>query len=180
MKALFPPCLRHQLYVFLMITLLAVPIAVADSTSQALSYQFGATAANAGGQAAVAIRYRRDRLLVAGFTAPRSAPSVTTDRGQVGGRYGLLAGYRPLSVGLSSWLELYSEISAGVSIVHGGLYTTSDSADKQSPHPAPSLEALWGMRLGLVRVDIASHVYFDPQAVRPWSFPLWIGGVITW
>lgn len=148
--------------------------------SRALSYQFGATAANAGGQAAVAIRYRHDRLLFAGFTAPRSAPSVVTDRGPVGGRFGLLAGYRPMSVGLGSWLELYSEVSAGVSIVHGGLYSSSGQAREDSYHPVPTFEALWGLRLGMIRVDIASHVYFDPKAVRPWSFPLWLGGVFTW
>lgn len=148
--------------------------------SKALSYQFGATAANAGGQAAAAIRYRDDRLLFAAFTAPRSAPSVLTDEGMVGGRYGFLAGYRPLAVDLGSWLELYSELSAGVSIVHGGLYSSSDTANTNNAYAAPTIEALWGMRFALLRVDIASHVYFDPKAARPWSFPLWLGGVITW
>lgn len=144
-----------------------------QGSSRALSYQFGSTAANAGGHAATALRYRSDRLLFAAFSTPRSAPS---------GRYGLLMGYRPLTVAVSSWITFYTDISAGLSIVNGSLYESSASSGSEEfkVHVAPTLEALWGMRIGWLRVDIANHIYGDPQSLRPWSFPFWVGAVISW
>lgn len=158
-----------------------VSSAPARAEGQALSYQFGATAANAGGHGAMALRYRSDNLLFAAFTAPRTAPR---------GRIGLLAGYRVLSVPISSWITVYSELSLGFSAISTNPYpkdegsegsqTLAESREQDSSRVTLATEALWGLRFGWLRLDIASHLYTDPKALRPWSFPLWLGAEFRW
>lgn len=159
----------------LMACLLLLPTA-ANATERSISYQFGATTANAGGQAAVAVRYRTGDWLFAAFTAPRSAAR---------GRIGLLAGTRVVHVPLTSWLSVYTDLSAGISSISATPYTEEDGAQSDSLHTSLAAEALWGLRLGWLRVDIASHLYADPfyqrnGTVKPWSFPFWLGAEITW
>lgn len=158
----------------LMAGLLLLPTA-AYATERSISYQFGATTANAGGQAAVAVRYRSGDWLFAAFTAPRSAAK---------GRIGLLAGTRVVHVPLTSWLSLYTDLSAGISSISATPYTEEEGGG-DSLHTSLAAEALWGLRVGWLRVDIASHLYADPfyqrnGTVKPWSFPFWLGAEITW
>lgn len=120
------------------------------SYSGDLSLQLGATAPNAGGQSAFAIRKMFETVELSVF---RSSYLSTSS----GSLIGAIGSYRLFHYNPSSYFGAYTQLGGGMTSA------------------GPVTEIVWGMKLLVMRLDFATHMYWTKSRVITWSYPLWIG-----
>lgn len=115
------------------------------------SLQLKALAANAGGQDAYALRRVTEDIEWSLFQNTY-----------------LRAGSLPLMGSIYSWRHSFCDQSCLIQVYcQGGIGLST---------AGPVLEMLWGTNLfWLVRVDVATQIYFSTTRVIFWSYPLWVG-----
>lgn len=115
-----------------------------------LGLQLGATAANAGGQSALAIR---GKVNTGEWSLFHNSYLSTSEKTLIGLGYN----YPVFEYDAGFWFSAYTRVGGGISTA------------------GPLIEILWGTKLVGLRMDIATHVYFVHNRPVTWSFPLWIG-----